>query len=127
MAAIGSGFAVSTDARFIVVADEADQVLGPFSGVSNIDSLILSGWLSGAIARGIDAVIDLSARPWNVTSAEAILGVFEVARPRASWLLVRDGRGWVLARRADRFVSDSTTFLPALLVMIDHQVNSGNT
>ncbi len=54
---------------------------------------MLSDWLDHAGARGIDAAMDLSVRPWGVAGAGAIVGVFEAGKEKASWLLLRHWAG----------------------------------
>jgi hypothetical protein len=90
-----------------------------FAGLDEADRQMLSGWLTHARARGIDAVMDLSVRPWGVSGAGVIVGVFNAGEDRASWLIVGHGTGWTLARCGDGFVSDVMTSLPAVLALID--------
>lgn len=93
--------------------------LPTFTGLDDADRHILSAWLHRAGARGIDAAMDLSVRPWGVSGVGAIIGVFDVGQDRASWLIVGHGSGWTLARCADGFISDEMTSLPAVLALID--------
>jgi hypothetical protein len=90
-----------------------------YAGLDKADRLVLLDWLDDAGARGIDAAMDLSVRPWGVAGAGAIVGVFEAGREKASWLLLRHWAGWTLARCADGFVSDPMMSLPAILALID--------
>jgi len=92
---------------------------GTFVGLDEADRQVLSDWLDRAGARGIDAAMDFSVRHWGVGGAGVVVGVFEAGRDKASWLVVRSGTGWVLARCADGFVSDVMTSLPAALALID--------
>jgi hypothetical protein len=93
--------------------------LSAFAGLDEADHEVLSRWLARAGFRGIDAAIDLSARPWGVSSAGVIVGVFDAGEDRASWLIVGYHAGWTLARCSDGFISDVMTSLPAVLALID--------
>jgi hypothetical protein len=114
-------FAVISDVRFNAGLGEATWVLpaGTFNGLDVADRQVLSDWLD--CARGIDAVTDLTVRPWNIAGPRAILGVFETDRDQASWLIVRDGSGWTLARCADGLVSEVLDSLADILGLIDEQ------
>ncbi|HEY1413993.1 MAG TPA: hypothetical protein VGF36_17740 [Rhodopila sp.] len=114
-------FAINDDVRFTAGRSEETWVpgTGTFTGLDDADQQVLSDWLDQAGARGIDAALDFSVRPWGVTGTGAIVGVFEAGEHHASWLLVRRGSGWVLARRRDGFVSDEMSSLPAVLALID--------
>jgi hypothetical protein len=113
--------AVKSDVRFNADGGEATWVLraGRFTGLDIADQQALSDWLDDA--AGIDTVRDLADRPWNIAGASVILGVFENDRDQASWLIVRYGSGWTLARCADGFVSDVFESLPDLFGLIDEQ------
>jgi hypothetical protein len=92
---------------------------GKVTGLDAADRQVLSSWLASAAARGIDTVMDLSVRPWDIGGAAVIVGVFETNKNQASWLVVREGSGWTLARCADGFVSGLTKSLPDILALID--------
>ena len=83
------------------------------------DRRILSAWLDQAGTDGIDTVLDLGVRPWNIAGAGAIFGVFETHRDQASWLIVQYGPGWILARCADGFISEMSVSLADILRLID--------
>jgi hypothetical protein len=118
-------FAVSNDVSngvgFTVGGDEGTWVAGSstFVGLDDADQQILSDWLVRAGARGIDAAVDLSVRPWGVGGAGVIIGIFDAGEDRASWLVVGHNTGWTLARCGDGFISDVMTSLPAVLALID--------
>jgi hypothetical protein len=117
----GSGTpAVLDDAHFTPRRTEETWVprAQTFVGLDDADRQALSDWLQRAGVRGIDAM-DLSVRPWGVTGAGAVVGVFEAGKDRASWLVVRHGSGWTLARCSDGFVSDVMASLPAILSLIE--------
>jgi hypothetical protein len=114
-------FALTNGVRFTTSGGEEAWVPGSptFAGLDEDDQQILSAWLDRAGARGIDAALDLSVRPWGVSGVGAIIGVFGAGEDRASWLIVGHGPGWTLARCADGFVSDVMSSLPAILALID--------
>ena len=84
---------------------------GLFPGLGRADGRILLDWLERAEAIGIDAAVDLTARPWNIGGIGLILGVFEKHRREASWLVLRCDAGWVLAGCADGSVSTASVAL----------------
>jgi hypothetical protein len=90
-----------------------------YAGIDEADRLALLEWLDSAAPRGIDAVMDLSVRPWGIAGTGTIVGVFEAGKEDASWLLIRHWGGWTLVRCADGFVSDAMMSLPATLALID--------
>ncbi|HEY4042230.1 MAG TPA: hypothetical protein VGM32_10380 [Rhodopila sp.] len=114
-------FAGFDGVRFTTGRGEETWVPGAqtFAGLEQADRKALSDWLDRAGARGIDAAMDLSVRPWGITGAGAVVGIFEAGKDRASWLVVRHGSGWTLARCVDGFVSDVMASLPAILALID--------
>jgi hypothetical protein len=116
---VGMSFAVKSDVHFNADWGEATWVLraGTFTGLDTADRQVLSDWLDDA--SGIDTVMDLAARSWNIAGASAILGVFEPDRDQASWLIVRHGSGWTVARQADGFVSDVLDSLQEILGLLD--------
>jgi hypothetical protein len=114
-------FAVRSDVRFNAGGGEAIWVVRArsFTGLDTFDRQALSDWLDNA--NGIDTVMDLAERPWNIPGASIILGVFECDKDQASWLIVRYGSGWTLARCADGFISDVLESLPDILGLLDEQ------
>ena len=94
-----------------------------FKGLDAADRKVLADWLVRANERGIDRAIDLSVRPWNVAGHPVVVGVFETDKPLASWLAVRLGIDWTLARCADGFVSDASASLLEILDLIDADAN----
>jgi hypothetical protein len=94
-----------------------------FKGLGKTDRKVLTDWLARAGAGEIDTVIDLSGRPWNVANASLIVGVYETDKADASWLIVRDGTSWALARCADGFISDGSMSLSDILALISRDIN----
>lgn len=120
----GMTFAISSGVRFHAGDAEDIWVLraGTFTQLDEADREVLLAWANRAGISGIDTVIDLAVRPWNVAGARVVVGVFEINKARASWLIVRHGSGWTLARCGDGFVSDVSPSLPDILTMIDDEV-----
>ncbi|WP_428533941.1 hypothetical protein [Rhodopila sp.] len=114
-------FALSEDVRFNAAESGATLALpaGLFTGLDIADREVLTDWLEDA--DGIDTVMDFSPRRWNVAGARRILGVFEAGKETATWLIVRDGSGWMLLRCRDSFVSNLTIRLADVLRLIDKQ------
>jgi hypothetical protein len=112
---------VRPDIRFNDGGNGASWVLraGSFTGLDSADRQALSDWLDAA--DGVDTVMDLALRDWDIAGAQAILGVFEPGNNQASWLIVRHVSGWTLARRSDGLVSDVMDSLPELLALLDGQ------
>ena len=104
-------------------ADEGEASLalpaGTFIGLDIADRHVLSDWLDRT--AGIDSIMDFSVRPWNVAGARGIFGVFEAGKEKATWLIVRDARGWMLLDCRDSFISDLTMGLVDILGLIDEQ------
>ncbi len=117
----GMSFAVKSDIRFNIGGNEATWVLqaGTFTGLDIADRQALSDWLDDN--SSVDTIIDLADRSWNIARASTILGVFESNSDQASWLIVRYGDGWTLARLRDSFISDVLDSLPNILRLIDEQ------
>jgi hypothetical protein len=90
---------------------------GTFSGLDCVSRASLAAWLAGA--GGIDTVLDLSQRPWNVADAAAIIGVFERGNASASWLIVRHRSLWTLVRCGDAAVCETCATLGDILRLID--------
>jgi hypothetical protein len=86
------------------------------------DRDLLSAWL--AAQDRIDSVLDLSSRAWHIPGDRTIIGVFEVGRQQASWLIVAERSIWVLAQCEDGTVSGPCTTLAEILGLIDHRLVS---
>ena len=90
-----------------------------FKALSDSDRKVLAGWLATAAARGIDAAVDLSNRPWSIPATPVIVGVFEAHNQRASWLAVRLEAEWTLIRCEDGSILEASASLPDVLRLID--------
>lgn len=121
LGSVGTSFALTSSVRFNAGRSEATWVLpaGTFTGLDSADRRTLSDWLDDA--SGIDNVIDLTTRAWNIAGAREIIGVFEIGQEHASWLIVRHRSVWTVARCKDGFVSDISTSLLGILGLIDEQ------
>jgi hypothetical protein len=113
-------------ARFTVDRREASRVSQAHlcTRLNGADGRVLSDWLEQAEARGIDAAIDLSVRPWNIAGIRIIVGIFERDRSEASWLIVGCPAGWLLAGCASGFVSDVSAALCDILALISDDVRA---
>jgi hypothetical protein len=92
---------------------------GTIDGPKIGDRQILSAWLDRAEALGVDAVLNLGGRPWNIAGVGAIFGVFETRHNQASWLIMRYGQSWILARCRDNVISGLSASLPEILRLIE--------
>ncbi|HQT78746.1 MAG TPA: hypothetical protein PLD10_16960 [Rhodopila sp.] len=103
---------------FGVRLDAGIPAMSSFAGLDAADRQVLAEWLARKSPDGVDAVLDLTARPWNLAGACVIIGVFEPARPLATWLILRHPDGWLLIRPGDGFVSDLCATLTGVLASI---------
>lgn len=90
----------------------------PFAGLDVADRQVLADWLACKSPDGVDAVLDLTARPWNLAGIGPIIGVFEAAKLRATWLILRHPDGWLLIDPGDGSVSDLCATLAGVLASI---------
>jgi hypothetical protein len=65
------------------------------SGLLAAERALLGDWVP---PPWVDAVIDLSARPWRVEGARAVLGIFAFGQDRAGWLVIGGAGGWAMTR-----------------------------
>ena len=76
-------------------------------GLSSTERRYLERWQRAARAVGIDAIEDLSQRPWPCSVGGAVIGVFVEGGEAAAWLVVKHNGRWAVARCADSTVSPS--------------------
>lgn len=69
---------------------------GTFTRLGPAQRQVLSDWIDASPAGRIDAIVDMSFRPWSVPAAGAIIGIFEPGEERATWLVVEYPPGWIL-------------------------------
>ena len=93
--------------------------LSAFPELEGAEREDLFTWLEAVADTSIDAVLDLSARPWHVAEVNAVIGVFEAAQPLASWIILRVAGEWRLLRPADGFISMPATALREVLGWIE--------
>jgi len=89
-----------------------------FSGLSAAERQSLAAWRIAAAQRGIETVLDLSGRHWNVQGTHTVLGVFQQDAKCAGWLLVREASGWSLIDCVTETISGGTLALDDVLAMV---------
>jgi hypothetical protein len=86
----------------------------------------LKEWQRAAHAVGIDAVKDLSKRPWPCSVDGSVIGVFVEGQEAAAWLVVKHNGRWAIACCADSTVSRSVESLAdALAELYAPELNLG--
>jgi hypothetical protein len=88
-----------------------------FSGLSPTERRYLGQWQQAARAVGIDAIEDLSQRPWPY-AADAVIGVFVEGDETAACLVVKHNGRWAVACCADNSVSPSVESLVDALTQL---------
>ena len=68
-----------------------------FSALSPQERVRLREWQAAARVIGIDAVEDLTLRPWPRTVAGVVIGVFITGSKSANWLVVGEDGAWAVA------------------------------
>jgi hypothetical protein len=89
-----------------------------FSGLSPKERVYLREWQAASRAIGIDAVEDLTLRPWPCTVAGTVIGVFSVGSKSANWLVVGEDGAWAAAYCEKREVSRTLESLAEALALI---------
>jgi hypothetical protein len=87
------------------------EITHEFGGLSPTERRYLTQWQSAARTVGIDAVEDLSQRPWPCSADGAVIGVFVEDNEAAAWLVVKHNGRWAVACCADNSVSPSVESL----------------
>ena len=82
-----------------------------FGGLSPRERRYLEHWQRAAHAAGIDAIEDLSERPWPCSVDGVVIGVFAEGDEAATWLVVKHNGRWAVACCADCTVSPSVETL----------------
>lgn len=96
-----------------------------FGGLSPMERRYLSQWHHAARAVGIDAIEDLSQRPWPCSVEGAVIGVYVEGNEAAAWLLVKHNGRWAVACCADNSVSPSVESLADALTRL-YEPNSSD-
>jgi hypothetical protein len=86
-----------------------------FGGLSPLERRYLEQWQRAAQAVGIDAIEDLSARPWPCSVDGVVIGIFAEGDEAATWLVVKHNGRWAVACCADCTVSPSAASLAEAL------------
>lgn len=89
-----------------------------FSGLSPDERRHLREWQSAARVTGIDAVEDLTSRPWPCAVAGTVIGVFQAERKAAQWLVIGHNGAWAVACCAEGEVSRTLNSLAEALAVI---------
>jgi hypothetical protein len=89
-----------------------------FSALSSDERRHLRQWQVAARAIGVDAVEDLTLRPWPCTVAWAVIGVFTARSKAAHWLVVGDDDAWAVAYCGQGEVSRTLESLAEALALI---------
>jgi hypothetical protein len=98
----------------------ADEIgaMSAFAGLVAADRQALADWLVRQAPAHIDAVRDLSARPWNLAGIGPIIGIFEPGKPLASWLIAHHAQGWLVVRPSDGSMADPAATLADALGLL---------
>ncbi len=89
-----------------------------FRALTSDERRHLRAWQSSARSIGIDAVEDLTERPWPCPIAESVIGVFQGGSTAAQWLVIGHNGAWAVACCADGEVSRTLSSFAEALVMI---------
>ena len=88
-----------------------------FGGLSSDERRCLREWQISAMAIGIDAVEDLTSRPWPCPILGTVIGVF-TGGSKARWLVVGEEDAWAVACCADGTISPTLNSLAEALRVI---------
>ena len=96
-----------------------------FGGLSSDERRHLREWQISARAIGIDAVEDLTSRPWPCLVPGTVIGVFTAGSKAARWLVVGEEGEWAVASCREDNVSGALNSLAEALAVIHpgHSVN----
>jgi len=89
-----------------------------FGGLSSDERRYLGEWRTSARVIGIDAVDDLTFRPWPCEVAGVVIGVFTAGSETADWLVIGEDGAWAVACCASRDVSPRLNSLADALATI---------
>ncbi len=96
-----------------------------FSGLSPDERRHLREWQSSARVIGIDAVEDLTLRPWPCPISGTVIGVFRAEAKAAQWLVISHNGTWAVASFAAGEVSRTLNSLAEALAVIYPGVPGG--
>jgi len=89
-----------------------------FGGLSSDERHDLCVWQISAKAIGIDAVEDLTTRPWPCLVLGTVIGVFTTGSKAARWLVVGEEGAWAVAFCSEGHVSERLNSLAEALAVI---------
>jgi len=89
-----------------------------FVGLSSDERRYLREWQISARAIGIDAVVDLTFRPWPGPVAGIVIGVFTAGSKAARWLVVGEEGAWAVACCRENDISQPLNSLAEALAVI---------
>jgi hypothetical protein len=89
-----------------------------FKGLSPDERHQLRDWQAVAGTIGVDAVEDLTSRPWPCPIAGAVIGVFQAGSETALWLVIGHDGTWAVASCAEGTVSPTLNSLAEALAVI---------
>ena len=89
-----------------------------FDGLTLLERRYLEQWLRAACAVGIDAIENLSQRPWPFPVDGIVIGVFVEGGEAATWLVVQHNGRWAVACCANNTVSPSVESIADALAQI---------
>ena len=89
-----------------------------FGGLSSAERRYLREWQLPAVAIGVDAVEDLTLRPWPCPVSGSVFGVFTRGSRVACWLVVGEEGAWVIAYCVKGEVSRALNSLADALALI---------
>jgi hypothetical protein len=99
-----------------------------FTVLSSAERRQLREWHSVAKVIGIDAVEDLTLRPWPCPVAETVIGIFQTGSTTARWLVIGDKGAWAVACCLEGDVSRTFESLTeALAVIYPGETGCGRT
>ena len=89
-----------------------------FDGLTPLERRHLEQWLRAARAVGIDAIENLSRRPWPFPVDGIVIGVFVEESEAATWLVVQHNGRWAVAFCANNTVLPSVESIADALAQI---------
>ncbi len=89
-----------------------------FGALSPMERRYLEHWQRAARVVGIDAIEDLSQRPWPCFVNGVVIGVFVEGDKAAAWLVAKHNGRWAVACCADSTVSHSVETLADALAQL---------
>lgn len=98
--------------------DQCPSTGQAFATLSMAQRRYLLGWSEAARPSGIDAIEDLTMRPWPDGEADAVIGIFQSGHLLATWLVVGKSGSWAVACCRDVTVSSPVANLADALQLV---------